>query len=91
MMPKIFAVLIIIAYVVLLYFIVFGKKRKEKKHLDAINAKLQIGTRICTISGICCTVAELSNDKEILVELSCAEGKHIRAKMLRGAIKEVID
>ena len=27
MMPKIFAVLIIIAYVVLLYFIVFGKKR----------------------------------------------------------------
>lgn len=91
MAARIAAVLSIIAYVALLYYIIFGKRKKEKKKLDEMNAKLKIGTRICTISGIYCTVAELTNEKEILVDLSCAEGKHIRARMLRGAIKEIAE
>lgn len=91
MPARIFAVIIIIAYVALLYFIVFGRRRKEKKKLDDINNRIKVGTRICTISGIYGTVAELSNEKDILVDLSAAEGKHIRAKLLRGAIKDIVE
>ncbi len=91
MAGKILAVVIVIAYVALLYFIVFGRKKKERKRLDEINRKLHPGVKIVTISGICCTVDECLNERELIVELSAAEDKHIRAKLLRGAVRDIVE
>ena len=74
-----------------LYFLVFGKRKKEKKKLDEINSKLHPGVKIVTISGLCGTVSECPDNREIIVELSADSGKHIRARLLRGAVKEIVE
>lgn len=88
MMERIFAIVIVIAYVALLYFIVFGKRKKERKKLEELNSRLAIGTRICTISGIYGTIVDM-NDRDVIIEISCEPDKTIKAKLLRGAIKEI--
>ena len=85
------AALMVVAYIALLYFLVFGKRKKEKKKLDEINSKLHPGVKIVTISGLCGTVSECPDNREIIVDLSADSGKHIRARLLRGAVKEIVE
>ncbi len=91
MSGKIMAAIMVIAYIALLYFLVFGRRKKEKKKLDEINRKLHPGVKIVTISGLCGTVSECSDSREIIVDLSADSGKHIRARLLRGAVKEIVE
>ena len=91
MSGTVMAALMVVAYIALLYFLVFGKRKKEKKKLDEINSKLHPGVKIVTISGLCGTVSECPDNREIIVDLSADSGKHIRARLLRGAVKEIIE
>lgn len=91
MSGTVMAALMVVAYIALLYFLVFGKRKKEKKKLDEINSKLHPGVKIVTISGLCGTVSECPDNREIIVELSADSGKHIRARLLRGAVKEIVE
>lgn len=90
MNQNILMIVLIVAYVAFLYYFVFGKRKKEKKRLDEINKSLKPGDRIVTISGLCCTVTEMPNEREVIVDLSAAPDKHIKARMLRGAIKDLV-
>lgn len=91
MSGTVMAALMVVAYIALLYFLVFGKRKKEKKKLDEINSKLHPGVKIVTISGLCGTVSECPDNREIIVDLSADSGKHIRARLLRGAVKEIVE
>ncbi len=87
-MDRILALALIIAYVVIFYYIVYVKKRKKKKAQENLFSKLAPGVRVVTISGIYGTLTEV-NDKDVILEVCCEEGKTIKARAVKGAIKEV--
>lgn len=89
MSGKVFSILLIVAYVGLMYWMLFRKPKKERQKREEMNSRVAVGTRLVTISGIYGTVVDM-DDRNVVIEISADEGKSIKAKLLRAGIKEII-
>lgn len=89
MSGKVLSILLIVAYVGLMYWMLFRKPKKERQKREEMNSRVAVGTRLVTISGIYGTVVDM-DDRNVVIEISADEGKSIKAKLLRAGIKEII-
>lgn len=88
-MEKFLAIALIIAYVIMLYYIVIGRRKKMEKKMNEMLSRIDTGTRVKTISGIYGTVVEM-DDKNVVLEICCDPEKSIKVKALKGTIREIV-
>ena len=76
---------IILIFVVFYFLLIRPQQKKAKAHRELV-AALRRGDRVVTAGGIMGTVARVSNEQEVLVEI--AEG--VRVRMVRSQITDVL-
>ena len=76
---------IALIFVVFYFLLIRPQQKKAKAHRELV-AALRRGDRVVTAGGIMGTVAKVSNDQEVLVEI--AEG--VRVRMVRSQITDVL-
>ena len=76
---------IILIFVVFYFLLIRPQQKKAKAHRELV-AALRRGDRVVTAGGIMGTVARVSNEHEVLVEI--AEG--VRVRMVRSQITDVL-
>ncbi len=76
---------LVLIFVVFYFLIIRPQQKKVKEHKSMVEA-LRRGDRVVTTGGIVGTVAKVTGDREIILEI--AEGVRVRA--MRGMIAEVM-
>ena len=76
---------IALIFVVFYFLLIRPQQKKARAHRELV-AALRRGDRVVTAGGIMGTVAKVSNDQEVLVEI--AEG--VRVRMVRSQITDVL-
>jgi preprotein translocase subunit YajC len=81
-----FALLPLVLIFVVFYFLIIRPQQKKVKEHKAMVESLRRGDRVVTTGGIIGTVAKVTGDREITLDI--AEGVRVRA--MRGMIAEVM-
>ena len=76
---------IILIFVVFYFLLIRPQQKKAKAHRELV-AALRRGDRVVTAGGIMGTVARVTNEQEVVVEI--AEG--VRVRMVRSQITDVL-
>src|SRR5688572_4842776 len=80
------ALLPLVLIFVVFYFLIIRPQQKKMKDHKALVEGLRRGDRVVTSGGIIGTVAKVTGDREIAIEI--ADGVRVRA--MRGMIAEVL-
>ncbi len=80
------AFLPMIAFMVILYFLLIRPQQKKQKAHQALIASIKPGDKVMTSSGLLATVTKVINDNEVILEVS--DG--VQCKFIKSAIVTVI-
>lgn len=83
----IMAFLPMIAFVVILYFLLIHPQQKRQKQHQELIASIKKGDKVITNSGIIATVSKVVSEHEVILEI--ASGVH--CKFVKSAISSVVD
>ncbi len=81
------AFLPMIAFIVILYFLLTRPQQKRQKQHQELIASIKKGDKVVTSSGIIATVSKVVNDHEVMLEI--ANGVHCR--FVKSAISSTMD
>lgn len=79
--------LLILAVLVVLFWLFTARTRRRQRHQVEIRASLQIGSRVMTTSGLIATVVSVDDPESVVLEI--APGVH--TTWVRGAVGQVLD
>ena len=82
----IMAFLPMIAFIVILYFLLIRPQQKRQKQHQELIASIKKGDKVVTNSGIIATVSKVVNEHEIILEI--ASGVH--CKFVKSAISNIM-
>lgn len=80
------AFLPMIAFMVILYFLLIRPQQKKQKAHQALIAAIKPGDKVMTGSGLLATVTKVLNDNEVMLEIT--DG--VQCKFIKSAIVTVI-
>ena len=83
----IMAFLPMIAFVVILYFLLIRPQQKRQKQHQELIASIKKGDKVVTNSGIIATVSKVVNEHEVILEI--ANGVH--CKFVKSSISNIMD
>ena len=83
---KLMAFLPMVAFMVILYFLLIRPQQKKQKAHQALISSIKPGDKVMTSSGLLATVTKVPNDNEVILEIS--DG--IQCKFIKSAIITVI-
>lgn len=76
---------LVLIFIVFYFLLIRPQQKKVKEHQDMLSA-LRRGDKVVTNGGIIGTVAKITSDSEILVEIS--EG--VRVRVVRSMVSQVL-
>jgi preprotein translocase subunit YajC len=74
-----------VAFIVILYFLLIRPQQKRQKQHRALISALKKGDRVVTTSGIIATVSKITDDHEVVLEIA----HNVHCKFARSAIASV--
>lgn len=78
--------ILLVAFLVLMYFLLIRPQRKQDKEIKSMRASLKVGDQIVTIGGIVGKIVRI-NDERILMETGSSKAK---IEILKSAVGSVV-